>query len=194
MKMPKNCINCLTSSCKGLKRKYKGIIDFILYGSYVKGKSKTGDIDLLVLFLDQPLNKRLEITQELKGIAKKECPDIDIKSANITEFFSKDFLARQGILVEGISLLSNKPFAEALGFKGYALFNFNLKNLKHKEKIKFNYALYGRKGKGFLHEAKGAYLGRGVVEIPVKESDNFEEFLQRWNVTYKIKTILESSY
>ena len=192
--MSKNYLKYLISNCKDLKKKYKEIIDFIVYGSYVKGKSKAEDIDLMILFLDKSLKKRLDIIQELKNTVKKEYPDIDIKSMNITELFNKDLLARQGILIEGISLVSGRSFAETLGFRSCSLFNFNLKNLKHKDKIRFNYALYGRKEKGFLHDINGEYLGRGVVKVPIKESDNFEEFLERWNINYKTKKILEPTY
>ncbi|MCK4521109.1 MAG: nucleotidyltransferase domain-containing protein [Nanoarchaeota archaeon] len=179
-------------NCKKFKEKNESIVDIIIYGSFVKGKTNVNDVDIMLLFLDKPLRERSEITQKLKNILKKEIKNIDVKSMNLLELFDEHFFARQNLLIEGHSILNKKPFAELLGFKGYALFTYNLKNLSHKQKVMFNYALSGRTTKGLLKESKGNSLGKGVAKIPIKNSINFEEFLQKWKINYKVEYTLVS--
>lgn len=193
--MLKNYLKLLESNCKKFKTKYKEIVDIILYGSLVKGKAAPRDIDIMVLFLEIPLKDRLEITQSLKNILKKHFENVDVKSMNMLDFFDVSFLARQSILIEGISLIKNKPLSELLGFESFVIFTYNLSNLIQNEKIKFNYALNGRnKIKGVLQLSEGISLGKGVVQIPIKNSVSFEEFLQKWDVKFKKRNSLISYY
>lgn len=184
----------LESICKELKKKEKNIFDLVLYGSRVKGKSDSRDIDILIIFYNTKLEERLKITQNLKQKLKKYFENIDIKSVNLNEFLDKTFLARQNIIIEGISLINKKPLAESLGFKGYTIFTYNLSNLDHNEKTKFNYALMGRNSKGILKTLDGISLGKGVAQMPITNSLSFEEFLKKWNLNYKSKNILIPFY
>lgn len=193
--MLKSYLRLLESNCKKFKIKYREIVDIILYGSLVKGKTAPRDIDIMILFLETPLKRRLELTQRLKSILKKHFESIDVKSMNMLDFFDASFLARQNILIEGISLINNKPLSKLLGFESFVLFTYNLANLIQNEKIKFNYALNGRdKGKGVLQLSNGTSLGKGVVQIPIENSISFEEFLQRWNIKFKKRNCLISYY
>ena len=38
----------------------------------------------------------------------------------------------------------------------------------------------------------GESLGRGVVQIPIDKSKEFEDFLNKWEINHKIKNSLES--
>lgn len=190
----KNYQKLLELHCKELKKKNKDIFDIVLYGSIVKGKSNSNDIDILVIFHNTKLKERLDIIQDLKKKLKKYFEKLDIKSVNLNEFLDKTFLARQNILIEGISLINKKPLSESLGFKGYTIFTYNLSNLNHNEKTKFNYALMGRNSKGTLKTLDGISLGKGVVQIPIQTSLSFEEFLKKWNINYKSKNVLIPFY
>lgn len=170
--------------------KQHDILDIILYGSAIKGKETPRDIDILLIFNKKPLKERAVISQKLKE--KLKIKEIDIKTINLEELFQKDFLARQGILIEGYSLLYQIKFSERMGFVGYALFTYNLKSLNHNEKTKFTYALIGRKTQGMIKQLEAEPLGKGVVIVPIKNSIIFEEFLQKWNVNYKKRSILIS--
>ncbi len=187
--MQRDYLNYLISECRKYAKK-NDIIDIVLYGSSVKGKEEVRDIDILIIFKDKNLNERTNIAQNLKEILRKKIDKIDIKTINLKEFFEKDFLARQGILIEGHSLVNNLPFAEKIGFKGYSLFTYNLKNLVHKEKTKFTYALIGRNNIGIIKQLDGTSLGRGAFLIPIKNSLIFEKFLEKWNINYNKKNIL----
>ncbi|OGJ20405.1 hypothetical protein A3K73_00130 [Candidatus Pacearchaeota archaeon RBG_13_36_9] len=189
--MLKNYLKYLESECEKFAKQQK-LFDIVLYGSSVKGKEEAGDIDLLLVFEDENLKERVRVAQELKEILSKKLKNIDLKTINLKELFEKEFLARQGILIEGHSLLYNKDFSKRLGFEGAALFTYNLKGLNHNEKTKFTYALIGRNGPGMIKKLGVEALGRGAVMVPVKESLVFEDFLQKWKLNYKKKNILIS--
>lgn len=190
--MQKDYLNCLISESKKFAKR-NNIFDIVLYGSSVKGKLEAEDVDILLIFEEKSLKERSEIAQNfkdrIKGILK-----LDIKTINLKEFFEKDFLASQGVITEGYSLLYNEKFSKRLGFIGYSIFMYNLKNLNHNEKTKFTYALIGRRGeKGMLKQIDAVSLGRGAVKIPVENSIIFEDFLKKWNLNYKKENILEAT-
>ncbi len=189
--MQKDYLKCLISKSKKFVKK-NSLFDIVLYGSNVKGKLDSNDVDILLIFEEKPLKERLEIGQNFKSLIKQDLK-LDIKTINLKELFEKEFLARQGVLVEGLSLLYNKKFSERLGFEGYSLFSYNLKNLNHNNKTKFTYALIGRRGEeGMLKRVGALSLGKGSVKIPIENSIIFEDFLRRWSLDYKKKDILEA--
>lgn len=175
------------------EKKDKTIFDIIIYGSYVKGKEDSRDIDILVIFLEGSLKERLVKIQKIKSKLKNKIKNkkIDIKEILLKELFSPHFLARTGILIEGISIFKNKKFSETLGFKSYTLFWYNLKNLNHTQKVKFNYILAGRNKKGMIEKLKGERLVNGAIKIPIDNSIIFEEILKTNNIHFFKKNILE---
>ncbi len=191
--MQENYSRYLISQSKKFAKK-KEIFDVVLYGSATKGKSNVRDIDILIIFTDEKLRTRVEIAQQLKEILREKILNLDIKTINLSELFDKEFLARQSILIEGLSLIENKPIAEKLGFEGYALFNYKLTNLNHNEKTKFTYALIGRNTDGILKKLKAKKLGRGALLIPIENSITFEEFLTKWKIQFQSKNVLIPKY
>jgi len=189
--MQKNYLKYLTSVSKKFAKQYD-IFDIILYGSAVKGKEQFRDTDILLLFKEQKLKKRAEIAQELKEILSKNIENIDIKTINLKELFEKDFLAKQSIIIEGYSLLYYIHFCKRLGFNGYMLITYNLKNLNHNQKTRFTYSLIGRNEEGIIKKLNIEYLGKGAMMVPSENSLIFEEFLQKWEIDYKKKYILKA--
>lgn len=192
--MLKEYLKLLELKSKEFKKNDSSILDIVIYGSFVKGKNEPRDLDIILLFDNVKLEKRLDLAQDFKYILKKDFENLDVKSINIIDLFDKNFLARQGILLSGVSLIDNERLSEKLGFRGHSIYSYNLKNLKHNEKIKFNYALNGRILKGILKTLNGKSLGRGTVKIPIENSLNFEEFLKKWNIEYKVEDCLIPSY
>lgn len=190
--MPKDYLQFLQSNCKEFKKKNRDIYDIVIYGSFAKGNADFNDVDIIVLFNNVPLDSRLRKAQALKAILKKEIPNLDVKTMNFDDFFNENFLARQSLLIEGLSAVKNKRLSELLGFSGFSIFTYNLKNLDHNKKTQFTYALSGRNSQGMLRLLGGKSLGRGAVQIPIANSSEFESFLTKWNIGYKIKNILES--
>lgn len=189
--MQENYLKYLILKSKKFAQK-KEILDIALYGSFVKGKEKPNDIDILILFEKMPLKERTEIAQKFKSFISKKYK-IDVKTINLKELFETEFLARQGILIEGYSLLHKEKFSERFGFVGYSLFNYNLKKLDNNKKTQFTYALIGRRNeKGILKQLNIISCGRGVYKVPIEISIVFEEFLKKWDVEYNKENILVS--
>lgn len=186
--------------CLESEKKQKEIFDIIIYGSITKGKRNPSDLDVIVIFLEGTLRERLEKIQTIKekiekAITSSKIKSIkaDIKQILLTDLFSSDFFARTGILLEGISVFREKPFSEVMGFKGFALFWYNLKELKHAKKVQFNYILAGRnKMKGIIAQLNGERLANGVIKIPINSSLEFEEVLKSNKINYKKKEMLEA--
>ena len=173
--------------------KDKTIFDIVIYGSAVKGKEDARDIDILVIFFEGTLKERLDKLQEIKSRLKDVGTEtaIDIKQILLKELFSSSFLARTGILLEGVSIFTNKKFCETLGFRSFTLFWYSLKELTHTEKVKFNYILAGRNTKGMINEVNGQKLVNGAIKVPIENSAIMERILKTNNIQYYKKNLLE---
>ncbi|MBI2109668.1 nucleotidyltransferase domain-containing protein [Candidatus Woesearchaeota archaeon] len=175
--------------CVKAEKKDRTIFDIVLYGSVVKGKQVPNDLDIVVIFREGSLKERLTKIQLIKKkiISEKK---IDIKGILWEDLFQEPFFARSGILVEGISLFDNKPFSRKIGFEGFVIFIYNLKNKSHTEKVKFNYILSGRKERGIVEKMEGNHLAPGVIQIPIKNSLEFEDILKKHSIIYSKKSHL----
>ena len=133
------------------EKKDKTIFDVVVYGSLVKGKTTSRDIDIAVIFVEGNLRERLDKIQDIKSKLKLLHEKIDIKQITLKDLFSTDFFARTGILLEGVSIFRKKTFSEILGFKAHTLFWYGIKDLTHTQKVRFKYILAGRNGmKGII--------------------------------------------
>ena len=181
----------LTDLKKWLKAEQqdKDIFDIILYGSAVKGKENPRDIDIVILFRKGTLKERLEKIQTIKKKIQLE-QKVDIKGVLWEELFQAEFFARSGIYIEGISIFDGKPFAQKIGFIGFALFVYSLQDKSHTEKVKFNYVLGGRGMEGMIASVEGQRIAPGVILIPIKHSAEFEAVLQRHHIQYSKKQVL----
>ena len=189
--MQKDYLKYLISKSKNFAKGAE-IFDIVLYGSFAKGKEKPEDIDIMLIFEKTSLKERTDIAHKFKVLISRK-DKLDVKTINLKELFEKEFLAKQGILIEGYSLLYKEKFSERIGFKGSSLFTYSLKNFSHNKKTKFTYALIGRrKEKGILKQLNIIPLGKGVFEVPTENSLIFEEFLTKWETNYTKKNILIS--
>jgi len=174
-------------------KKEKDLFDIIVYGSFVRGKRKSNDIDVVFIFNNTSLEKRAEITQKFKQNIKSKNKNIkiDVKTINLHELFSEEFFARQGIIIEGYSLLDKKTLQEKLGFESFEAFIIETKSLSNTKKVKFSYALNGRgKEKGFLEKVSGKKVSQKVILIPIKNSELFREFLEKMEIKFKSEHII----
>lgn len=190
--MQKDYLKFLESESKSLKRD-RSIFDIVLYGSSVRGKIDSRDVDILIIFKEKPLIERAEIAQKFKEKINKKSDELDIKTITLSELFESDFLARQSILSEGYSLVNGAPFSERMGFLSYSLFTYHLRNLDHNNKTKFTYSLIGRgKNQGISKKLNAKPLGKGAVLLSIENSSFFEDFLKKWKINYNKRNILVS--
>jgi len=190
--MPENYLDFLILKSKAFSRKY-AVFDIVIFGSAVKGKIEPEDIDVALIFNNESLEKRMQLSHEFKNILKSKVTKVHIESINLSDFFEVSFFARQGIIMEGHSLIHKTSLSKRLGFESFSLFSYTLKNLNLSKKTSFTYSLIGRnKILGMIKKTNAKPLGKGAVIVPIENSIIFEEFMKRWNVNYTKKNILVS--
>ena len=166
--------------CLASERKNPTILDVVLYGSAAR-TDESRDIDVIVLFKEGTLRQRLDMLAHIKSKIRHVLPDrsLDLKQVLLAELFDPAFMARQGILVDGYSLLHGAMFCERMGFRSYALFAYSLSGLTHAQKVRFNYILAGRGMTGMLERVKGVRLAGGAIKVPQQAANIFEGILRR---------------
>ena len=74
--------------------------------------------------------------------------------------------------------------------KKYFLFTYSTEHLSKTDKVRFYYALKGRDGKsGVVLEYSIIHLGRTVLLVPEKYSDQSKKFLEHWNCKFEVKEV-----
>jgi predicted nucleotidyltransferase len=174
---------------KKFYRKHKNwIVDIVLFGSIVRGKREPEDLDLLIIFKEKEnIDLSYELRKKLEKIGFK--PEITMRT--LKNVFAPTFLPRESILAEGYSFALNRKISEAFGFKSFTLFTYSLKGFSPSKRMLFHYALNGRNDKkGVLEELKGVKLANTAILVSSDKSEEFEDFLNYWNVKHKRVQIL----
>jgi predicted nucleotidyltransferase len=168
------------------------VLDIVQFGSSIFESSKPSDIDIAVIFKNIPLKQQLEEAQKIKRQLETRFDlPIHIKSYDFYSFFDKGNFSRENILFYGKSLLYHGSFAENLGLISKLQIYYSLKNLKKKDKIKFNYLLKGRGGKyGLLRKYGGFLVKPGMIEINPKYEKIFSEQISLLISDFVIKKVL----
>ncbi len=178
---------------KSFKKENNGIFDIVIYGSAIRDKADFNDLDISIIFsAPVDLNKKLQLSQELRYKLKNILNyDLDVKGIDLNDLSDPHFLARKAIIAEGFSVLKNKFLHELFGFNTYYLFSYSLKNLTNSKKVMIHYALHGRReAKGLMELFNSAYLGKGVIKVPLQYSEEFKELFEKNKINYKITKIL----
>ena len=164
----------------------EGLLDILLFGSVVKGKSKPEDIDILLLFSRKTNDKTIS---EIESAFKKLDYKAEITPTTYSDLLSPTFLPRDTIF-DSISLISGKVFAEGFGYKPFIIFKYSLKEFTNSQRVKFFYTLKGRYGKGLLKEM-GYRLGKDCFLIFSEKSEEFKRLLDSWKISYQeIETLI----
>lgn len=180
----------LSKNSKKLYQKYKNrIIDILVFGSAIKGKFEPTDIDIAIILKNTKESELPSLRQEFNKHFDKK---IHLNLMGIETIFEN--LLFKTLINEGISLITNKPLHQKMGYESKAIFSLNLSKLKKSKKVLFSYALHGKKDKkGMLDSMNGKEIGRAVLLIPVQQADNFKEFLENWNVDFYMMKILKEA-
>lgn len=158
-------------------KKYKEIKDFIIFGSFVKGKYTPKDVDV-ALVVDK---KDISLVGEIKEKLKIKSLDMEIiKPEEI-------YQSRLGLTLisEGFSIKNNKFLREKLGISPMKIYTYEIKHLTQTQKV-----LFGRGLNQIIKDVKGVKLGAGSIMIPINQSGKFEDFLNTWNLKYKTREYL----
>ena len=178
----------LRNKLKILADKNLEVADILIFGSTIRGKEKPNDIDIIVLFKDK-INKETEyaIRKELE----KNYKNVSIISKTEKTSLDKAFDARESLLFEAQSLITEKNLAEEYGFHSFGMFKYNFGNWDKLKKAKFYYALNGRGNKeGIASMLNCIKLSDSLILAPLEKIEAFKEFLDSWGINYKYIPIL----
>ncbi len=71
------------------------------------------------------------------------------------------------------------------------LFNYSIKHLELKDKVRFYYALKGRDGKsGILKHTNTQYLGKSVILTPIEFAEEIKDFFSLWNLPFTVRKVI----
>ncbi len=159
------------------------LVDILLFGSTVRGKTDPHDLDILILFTSV-VDK--EVESQVKKILKEYESNVSIISKTEKTVLELSFDARESVLFEAISLIDGKNLAEKYGFKSFGMFKYNFKGWNKLMKTKFYYALNGRTGKeGIFQSLDGIKLSDQIVLVSLDKIELFRDFLESWKLEYK---------
>ncbi len=174
----------LKESLKSLLKRERFLVDIFLFGSALKSKEKPGDVDVIALFRDKDFEKIEDALYSIKKIGDALNINLHIEPIIIDNLFREKVYA--SVIHEGFSIKEMKFIRDMLNFKAYMLFTYNLKNKNSSEKVKFSYALYGRKkGEGLLKILNGETIGKSSMLVPIEKQEIMRDFFKNWNIEYK---------
>lgn len=177
-----------------LKLEYsKNVIDIAQFGSSIS-ESEPNDIDIAVIFKNIPLKQQLEERQNIKNQVQSHIKlPVHIESFDLNSFFDKGNFAREGIMFYGKSIITRKNFSENFGLIPKLRISYVLKDLKKKDKVRFNYLLNGKGGNyGLLRKYGGKIIYPGVVETLPENEKIFLEQMKKITNKISIEKVLIS--
>lgn len=161
------------------------IIDVILFGSSVRGKTKVGDIDLCILIKNEDEKKSIDLVDSLSGLV----PNSHVNILTLSAFIEGNSLVKT-LMQEGVSIKNKRNFSLLFGFSNQSLFIYSLKKFIPSKRVRFHYMLKGRKSRGILKEVNGRFIGTGSILVPTSKEDTLMEVFEQWDVDYKVERIL----
>ena len=159
------------------------ILDIVLFGSATKGKEKPADIDLMIIYRDK---EDFDSNYELKKLTNASVTGITYE-----KLISPQFIAKEGYLLNGYSLVFDKKMSEAHGFESKTIIRYDLNGLNKSQRMRFYYALLGRDYKsGIMKELNAVKLSDNVIMIESEKEFELTDFFKYWKIKYIIIPVL----
>lgn len=171
----------LKNELNALAKNHPKVADIFVFGSVVRGKPNPSDIDILILFKDK-VDKNVEYL--LRKELEKHAKNISIISKTEKTVLDIAFDARESVLFEAKSLLTEKNIAQQYGFSSFGMFKYNFGKWSKLQKIKFYYALNGRGKMGIAEKMHAIKLSDSVILVPLEYIEEFRSFLENWKINY----------
>jgi len=161
--------------------KNKGIVDAFVFGSAAKGKSTPNDTDICLLFREKiDLDLVREIGEKFEGL--------HISSLVVDNFFTKPHALARTLLFEGKSIISGKRLSETYGLSSFALYTYDISNMKSSDKVRFVYLLKGRNDdNGVVKRLGGNFVSNATFMLPPSKDSEMQEIMEKWKVKYERK-------
>jgi len=144
------------------------LIDIILFGSAVKGKSTPQDLDVALL----ATKRERRLTEDIKKIAE----NADIQWVTLAEYANPLWLT---LIREGFSVKHERYLHELYNITPVTLFRYSLASLTPSQKVMFH--------RGLKQFQSSKRLANNVILVTVEESERFTEFLRRWDLDIETK-------
>lgn len=75
--------------------------------------------------------------------------------------------------------------------EGFVVYTYDISKFDNVTKVRFVYALKGRKaGEGLIYELKGYFLVPGCFAVPSSKTKEIENVFKEWKVQYKKEGVL----
>ena len=148
--------------------KDKEILDIIVFGSAIKGKTLHRDIDIAII-----TNKKIAIEGFHVSLLKPE------------EFFINPPRIIHTLFREGFSLKKNKFFSDIYNFSNKVLFKYELTKLSPSKKVMVVNILRGKNERGVVEENNGEWLANQVFFAPVENEYIFERLFVNFGIKFK---------
>jgi predicted nucleotidyltransferase len=102
------------------------VLDVMIFGSAVRGKSSPKDMDLCIIIEDKDEEKSIDLADSLGSLLDRSAlkPHISILTASAC--MAGNTLVKT-LLNEGFSIKKNRNFSSAFGFENKSLFIYTLK-------------------------------------------------------------------
>ncbi len=172
----------LKNELKKITKDHLKVIDVLVFGSTVRGKSHPSDIDILLLFKEK-VDKNIEYL--VRNILQKYAKNLSLISKTEKTVVDAAFDARESMLFEAKSLLTGKNLAQQYGFSSFGMFKYHFSHWSKLQKTKFYYALNGRGKKGIAESFGCIKLSDSVMLVPLEHIEEFRSFLESWKIEYK---------
>jgi predicted nucleotidyltransferase len=171
----------LRGKLKTYLKKYKELEDVVIFGSFVKDKSKPNDIDVALIMYEKNYDIAAEIKREIGTITDIE---VHITTVTFKEFYTEEIW--KSIIAEGYSIKNSKFLKDLMKVKPMEIITYNLHKLNPSEKTMFNRAVHSEMS------LTGAFqISAGSIAVPEHKSGEMGGFFDYWQKveTKKYKTI-----
>jgi len=175
MQMNSEILRKIKSKLRSLL-KDEEVLDVILFGSVVKGKSVPRDIDIAL-------------------ITDKNGP-IRIQGFHVSVISAKEFLTKfptltSTLLQEGYSLKNNKFLAELFRFQNKSLYSYSLTEKNSSQKVRIVNMLRGKNSEeGLVKKYKGNWVANQVFILPIESTYIIDGFLIENKIKFKKHNLL----
>ena len=167
------------------KRHKRELLDIILFGSLIRGKTEPNDIDVLLLFT-------LKVDKEIELAFRGQCKEknLDLLSKTVESCQQETFLARDSLLFEGYSLVQRRFLAAQYEHTSFGLFFYATKDLSNTRRTRFYYALNGRTSLGMVERLQAIKLSDSILAVPLSTIEPARLFFEHWNLPFRYVPVL----
>lgn len=161
------------------------VIDVIIFGSVMRGKTEPGDIDILVVYTANS-KERNDETYKFRKQLEQIDKNAHVTDADYNEIFDAGFMPKEALLSEGYSIRQKKFLSESFGYSNFMMFKYSLGKMGKSKRMQFYYSLHGRnKEKGILEKTKSYKFSDAVILSSMENSETIKDFLGKWKIEYK---------